>query len=92
MGMSMHDRYYEPPEDDDAEEFAERVAFKMKYENNPYTEENIIDALADEALIPHIQALATLLQKGDTAAAGVILSSALYTYQENKSEREVENG
>lgn len=88
----MHDRYYEPPEDDDAEEFAERVAFKMKYENNPYTEENIIDALADEALIPHIQALATLLQKGDTAAAGVILSSALYTYQENKSEREVENG
>lgn len=88
--MSLHDRYYEPP-DDDHEEFAERVAFKMKYSNNPYTEENILEALADEALIPHIQALSTLLSKGDKLAAGTVLSSALFTYWEQRTEREVED-
>lgn len=86
----LHDAYYEPPEDNDAEEFAERVDFEMKYANYPYSEENILEAIADEALIPHIQSLATLLRKGDTAAAGVVLSSALYTYWEQRTEREVE--
>lgn len=88
--MSLHDRYYEPP-DDDHEEFAERVAFKMKYSNNPYTEENILEAIADEALYDHIPALATLLAKGDKLAAGTVLSSALFTYWEKRSEREVED-
>ena len=88
--MSLHDAYYDPP-DDDSEEFAERVAFKLKYSNNPYTEENILEALADEALIPHIQSLSTLLAKGDKLAAGTVLSSALFTYWEKRSEREVED-
>ena len=89
--MSLHDAYYDPPEDDDAENFAERVAFKMKYSNNPYTEENILEAIADEALNQHIQALATLLASGDKLAAGTVLSSALFTYWEQRTEREVED-
>ena len=81
--------YYEPEDNNDAEEFAERVAHEMKYANNPYTEENILEALADEALVPHIQALATLLQQKDKLAAGTVLSSALFTYWEKRTEREL---
>lgn len=89
--MNMHDRYYEPEDDNDAEEFAERVDHEMKYANNPYTAENILEALADEALNPSIDTIATLLKQGDTAAAGLVLSSRLFTYWEDRTRREIEN-
>jgi len=86
--MSLHDAYYEQP-DDDGEEIQERIDFEMKYANYPYSEENILDAIADEALIECLPTLATLLQRGDTNAAGLVLSSALYTYWEDRTTREV---
>jgi len=85
--------YYEAPFDDqaDAEEFQAEVDYEMKHGNYPYSEENILDAIQDEALHDHLPTLATLLANGQTAEAGVVLSSALYTYWEKRTEREVED-
>jgi hypothetical protein len=88
MGMSMHDRYYEQP-DDDGEEIQERIDYEMKNKNNPYTKDNIWECMSDDGLIPHLETLATLLSQGDTAAAGTVLSSALYTYWEDRTTKEV---
>lgn len=89
--MNREDAYYEPEDNNDAEQFAERVAYELKNDNYPFSEENILDAIQDEALVDCLPTLATLLQNGDTASAGVVLSSTLYTYWEKRTEREVEN-
>lgn len=86
----MHDRYYEPADCNDAEEIAERIDYELKNDNYPYSEENILEAIYDEALIKSLPTLATLLSQGKTAEAGVVLSSTLYTYWENRTTREVE--
>jgi hypothetical protein len=88
MGMSMHDRYYEP--EDDTEEIQERIDYELKNDNYPYSEENILEAIHEDALIKALPTLATLLSQGKTAEAGVVLSSTLYTYWEDKTTREVE--
>ena len=86
--MNMHDRYYEEP-DDDGEQIEQEIDDLLKNENNPYTSENILQALVNDALMPSIETLATLLEKGDTAAAGVVLSARLYTYWEERTRDEV---
>lgn len=88
--MSLHDKWYEPPEDD-WEEIEEKIDYEMKNDNYPYTKDNIWECMSDDGLVPHLETLATLLAKGDTAAAGVVLSSALFTYWEERTEREVLN-
>ena len=89
MGMSMHDRYYEP--EDDSEEIQERIDYELKNDNYPYSEDNIWECMSDDGLIKHLPTLADLLSKGKTAEAGVVLSSAIYTYWEDRTTREVEN-
>ena len=84
----MHDRYYEP--EDDTEEIQERIDYELKNDNYPYSEENILEAIHEDALIKALPTLATLLSQGKTAEAGVVLSSTLYTYWEDKTTREVE--
>ena len=86
--MSMHDRYYEP-EDDDSDAIEERIEELLKTDNNPYTADNIFEALQDDALAPSMETLATLLEQGDTAAAGVVFSSRIYTYWEERTRNEV---
>lgn len=88
MGMSMHDRYYEP-EDDDSEEIQECIDYKLKNENYPYSAENIKECFQEDGFEGTWESLATLLSQGDTNAAGVVLSATLYTYWEERSEREV---
>ena len=87
--MNMHDRYYEPA-DDCNEEFEQRVNDLLKNKNNPYTAENIAEMIYEDGLVKHFETLATLLQKGDKVAVGTILSSALFTYWEDRSRRELE--
>lgn len=87
--MNRHDAYYEPEDCNDSEEIQERIDYKLKNENYPYSEENINEAMSDDGLIPHLPTLATLLANGETEKAGLVLSSALYTYWEQRSEREV---
>lgn len=84
--------YYEAPFDDqaDAEEFQAEVDYEMKHGNYPYTEENILEAINDDGLIECLPTLATLLANGQTAEAGVVLSSTLYTYWEKRTQREVQ--
>lgn len=52
MGMSMHDRYYEPPDDDyeDMEEYIEDyVAFEMRKggDLDPTSERNFLEAVSE---------------------------------------------
>jgi hypothetical protein len=88
--MNRADAYYEP-EDNDSEEIQERIDYDLKTVNNPYTEENLREALYDDGVEKHMATIATLLQQGDTAAAGLVLSSAIYTYWEDRTTREVLN-
>lgn len=82
--MSLHDAYYEPP-DDDGEQIEERIEELLKDEYYPYSAENIEEAIMNDAMINHTETLADLLSKGKTEAAGVVLSSLLYTYWEERS-------
>ena len=68
----------------------ERINYKLKNDNYPYSEDNILEAMQDEGLNKHLSTLATLLSQGKTEEAGVVLSSALYTYWEDRTTREVE--
>lgn len=91
MGMSRHDSYYEPEDNNDAEEIQERIDYELKNDNYPYSEENIWEAMSDDGLVKCLPTLADLLSKGKTAEAGLVLSSTLYTYWEDRTTREVEN-
>jgi len=88
-----NNNYYEAPYDDQAEheEIQERIDYELKNDNYPYSEANILDAIQEEALIKCLPTLASLLSQGKTAEAGVVLSSTLYTYWEDRTTREVEN-
>lgn len=89
--MYNNNNYYEPEDDTDGEEIAEAVDYKLKNENYPFSAENIRDCFCDDGFEGSWETLATLLQQKDTAAAGVVLSATLYTYWEQRSEREVIN-
>lgn len=88
--MTLHDAYYEPPDEDSQwEEIEENIDYLLKNDNYPYTSENIQEAILNDALIPHTETLADLLSKGETEKAGVVLSSILYTYWEDRTRNEV---
>lgn len=86
--MSMHDRYYEP---EDGEDLDEEIAKRMKYENNPFTEENILEAIANDALVKCIPTLSEFLMKGDKEKAGLVLSATLFTYWEDRTRDEIQS-
>lgn len=89
MGMNREDAYYEPEDYTDGEEIQELIDYKLKNENYPYSADNILEALHNDALVPHLDTIATFLANDDTVNAGLILSSAIYTWWEKMSEREV---
>jgi hypothetical protein len=90
--MYNNNSYYEAPYDDQAEheEIQERIDYELKNDNYPYSEDNILDAIQDDGLVKCLATLSTLLSAGKTAEAGLVLSSALYTYWEDRTTREVE--
>jgi len=87
-----NDAYYDAPYDDQAdhEEMQERIDYEMKNDNYPYSADNINQAMQDDGLIKCLDTLSTLLSQGKTAEAGLVLSSTLYTYWEERTTREVE--
>lgn len=91
--MYNNNNYYEAPYDDQAEseEIQERIDYELKNDNYPYSEDNIREAMYDDGLIACLPTLADLLAQGKTAEAGLVLSSTLYTYWEERTEREVIN-
>jgi hypothetical protein len=90
--MYNNDSYYEAPYDDQAdhEEMQERIDYELKNDNYPYSEDNIFEAIQEDALVKCLPTLATLLSKGQLEEAGLVLSSTLYTYWEDRTTREVE--
>lgn len=89
MSMNRADAYYEPEDDIDGDEINERIDYELKNNNYPYSAVNIRDAFCDDGFEGHWETLAGLLRVGNTAQAGVVLSSILYTYWEDRSTREV---
>ena len=91
--MYNNNSYYEAPYDDQAEhkEIQERIDYELKNDNYPYSEANISECMSDDGLVKVLPTLADLLSQGKTAEAGVVLSSTLYTYWEDRTTREVEN-
>ena len=91
--MYNNNSYYEAPYDDQAEseEIQERIDYELKNDNYPYSEANIWECMSDDGLVKVLPTLADLLSQGKTAEAGVVLSSTLYTYWEERTTREVEN-
>ena len=89
--MYNNDSYYEPEDDNDAEEIQERIDYELKNDNYPYSEDNILEAMQDDGLIKCLPTLAALLSQGKTDEAGLVLSSTLYTYWEDRTTREVED-
>ena len=91
--MYNNNSYYEAPYDDqaDSEEIQERIDYELKNDNYPYSEANILEAIHEDGLVKYLATLSDLLSQGKTAEAGVVLSSTLYTYWEERTIREVEN-
>jgi hypothetical protein len=84
MGMSMHDRYYEPEDDED---FDEQVAELLNGDYNPDLPENIQAAIMDDALYgDHWELLVEAIQKNDKPLIGLIVSTCIYEYWENRAE------
>lgn len=52
------DRYYQPQDNNEADEIQERIDYKLKNKNNPYTAENISEAISDDALVQSLETLA----------------------------------
>jgi hypothetical protein len=89
--MYNNDSYYEPEDNNDSEEVQERIDYKLKNDNYPYSEDNILEAIQNDGLIKCLPTLASLLSQGKTEEAGLVLSSTLYTYWEDRTTREVED-
>ena len=83
MGMSMHDRYYEP-EDDDSDLIDDRVSELMKDEYNPNKYSNFAEGIS-EAKEKDRQAVEDILQQPtiDFEALGRKLYCMAYDYMEH---------
>jgi hypothetical protein len=76
---------------DEQDRIDEEVARLMKEENNPDYYANFVEAITEDALAPHSDALEEALQQDDKAKIGLIISAAVYTYWEEKSNEEAQH-
>ena len=91
--MDNYDRWLESGADDGLDEqdrIDEEQARLLKEENNPNHYSNFIEAITEDALAPHSDALEEALEQDDKEKIGLIISSAVYTYWENKSYEEAQ--
>ena len=91
--MDKYDSWLESGADDGLDEqdrIDEEQARLLKEENNPNDYNNFIEAIAEDCLAEHSALLEDALQKNDKALIGLIVSSAVYTYWENKSLEEAQ--
>ena len=84
--MNMHDRYYEP-EDDDSDLLDERIADLLNSDYNPETYSNFAEAIS-EANEKDREAVETILQQSpiDYEALGRKLFCMAYDYMEKFAE------
>ena len=89
MGMSMHDRYYEPEDDNDAEEFAERIWDMLHNdpEFDPSDMMNMGEAISQESTKEDTQQfIRDCVAAKDWAKLGLKLYTLSYEYQESIAE------
>jgi hypothetical protein len=86
MGMSMHDRYYEPA-DDDSDLVADRISELMKDKYDPAVYSNFAEGIS-EAKEADRQAVEAILQQPtiDYEALGRKLFCMAYEYMEGYAE------
>ncbi|MGI9214271.1 MAG: hypothetical protein ACR2HS_00985 [Gammaproteobacteria bacterium] len=91
--MDNFDRWLESGADsglDEQDRIDEEQARLLKEENNPDNYANFIEAITEDCLAEHSDLLEDALQKNDKALIGLIISSAVYTYWEEKSLEEAQ--
>lgn len=80
----MHDRYYEPEDDEDLDE---QICELMNGSYNPDLPENIKEAFLNDAFFgDHWDALVEALQKNEKAVVGLIISTCIFEYWESRAE------
>ena len=83
MGMSMHDKYYEPEDDDtDSEELQYEISELMKDDCNPCNYHNFVEAFSAVQKKEIIEQLEEMLEKRDFEALGRKLWNLSYEYYE----------
>jgi len=87
----MHDRYYEPEDNDDGDLIENRVAELMKEDYNPSTYSNFSEGIC-EAKKSDVESVETILQMPDIdyAALGRKLYCMAYEYMENIATKHAE--
>jgi len=91
--MDNYDRWLMAGADDGMDEqdrIDEEQARLLKEENNPDDYNNFIEAITEDCLAPHCDALEEALKQDDKAKIGLIISAAVYTYWEKKSLEEAQ--
>lgn len=86
--MSGYDSWLESGAHDGEDEeirIEEEQARLLAEENNPDDYNNFVEAIAEDCLVKHWDALEQALQQNDKEKIGLIISSAVYTYWEDKS-------
>jgi len=89
MGMSMHDRYYEPEDDNSGEELQERIweLVNKDQEFDPSDLGNLSEAIGQDCNNVELQAfIRDCVEQKDWAKLGLKLYSVSYEYMEQAAE------
>jgi hypothetical protein len=73
---------------DDQDLINDEITRLMKEENNPDLYHNFIEAISEDCLSDHKDALEEALAQDDKQKVGLIISSSVFVYWEDKSEKE----
>lgn len=86
--MNKYDAWQEAPyhsQDLMDEKIEQRVCELLHGELNPDLFDNFQEAIIEEALYKHRDAIEEALQKNDKATLGLLVQSAVFTYWEDKA-------
>jgi hypothetical protein len=64
---------------------------KMRNEYEPADYHNFVEAIGEDALAKHWDTIKTAWNSGDKATVGLMITTAIYTYWENKAISEAED-
>jgi len=64
---------------------------KMRNEYDPADYHNFVEAIGEDALAKHWDTIKTAWESGDKATVGLMNTTAIYTYWENKAISEAED-
>jgi len=90
--MNKYDNWLESPyneAEDEQAELDEQIAELLNGDYNPDLPENIKEAFLNDAFFgAHWDALVDAIQKNEKAVIGLIITTCLYEYWENRAEQD----